>query len=141
MSSSTYVYLTLLYSILLFFHRDERSKNVTLRCQRVKSLQGESHRDLEASVETTSFIEHPHHQPQLSGVSSGVNQEDHGVLKKLKKSAIFQFLNQCWGFGMFINSLVDEPAGFGVQSWIFLDLGPGSAQLVSMGPTNRLEQH
>ena len=95
MSSRTYVYLTYLtlYSILLFFHRDERSKNVTLRCQRVKSLQGESHRDLEASVETTSFIEHPHHQPQLSGVSSGVNQEDHGVLKKLKKSVIFQFLN------------------------------------------------
>ena len=88
-----YTLPTSLYSILLFFHRDERSKNVTLRCQRVKSLQGESHRDLEASVETTSFIEHPHHQPQLSGVSSGVNQEDHGVLKKLKKSVIFQFLN------------------------------------------------
>ena len=131
MSSSTYVYLTSLYSILLFFHRDERSKNVTLRCQRVKSLQGESHRDLEASVETTSFIEHPHHQPQLSGVSSGVNQEDHGVLKKLKKCNFsvfelvlgqrqfcqfknFKIFRRC--LGMFINSLVDEPARFGVQS-------------------------
>ena len=88
MPSSTY----LLYSPFLSY-RDERSKNVTLRCQRVKSLQGESQVSAGSFIETTSFIEHPHHQPQLSGVSSGVNQEDHGVLKKLNKSVIFQFLN------------------------------------------------
>ena len=37
----------------------------------------------------------------------------------------FEIFGRC--LGMFINSLVDEPAEFGVQIWIFLDLGLGSA--------------